>query len=192
MLSVNLLPPQYKKEVELSKDNRKKLSKIFISTVILVFVLALSGGSYLYFNQIVREKTDAISKLDPQINDLGKTEKKFTSLQGRIELLKTLVNDHLYWNDLYETIYASLPTDVKFNQIILNSDLKKSQQITGISPDLERIATFRETLENNNFMSEVKIETISYSDNTNDKGYSFKINFKLSKEAFAMQKEGNR
>ncbi|KKR29275.1 MAG: hypothetical protein UT60_C0004G0012 [candidate division CPR2 bacterium GW2011_GWD2_39_7] len=185
MLSVNLLPPQYKKEVELSKDNRKKLSKIFISTVILVFVLALSGGSYLYFNQIVREKTDAISKLDPQINDLGKTEKKFTSLQGRIELLKTLVNDHLYWNDLYETIYASLPTDVKFNQIILNSDLKKSQQITGISPDLERIATFRET-------SEVKIETISYSDNTNDKGYSFKINFKLSKEAFAMQKEGNR
>jgi len=136
MLSVNLLPPQYKKEVELSKDNRKKLSKIFISTVILVFVLALSGGSYLYFNQIVREKTDAISKLDPQINDLGKTEKKFTSLQGRIELLKTLVNDHLYWNDLYETIYASLPTDVKFNQIILNSDLKKSQQITGISPDL--------------------------------------------------------
>ena len=142
MLDINLIPTDYKKQIIFARDNRQKVKMLNLSLLLLV----LSAGLYLsgnnYFDIKTEEKTIEIAKIDPSINKLKPIEKKYKALNSRVEVLKTIVKSHLYWPEIRDEIISVLPENTVVQGLILNSDPKKGQQITGKSKDLETIAKY--------------------------------------------------
>ncbi|KKQ94960.1 MAG: hypothetical protein UT66_C0016G0007 [candidate division CPR2 bacterium GW2011_GWC1_39_9] len=190
MLDINLIPTDYKKQIIFARDNRQKVKMLNLSLLLLV----LSAGLYLsgnnYFDIKTEEKTIEIAKIDPSINKLKPIEKKYKALNSRVEVLKTIVKSHLYWTEIRDEIISVLPENTVVQGLILNSDPKKGQQITGKSKDLETIAKYRNNLENLPSVKDVKInsaklsENLDSTDTSGGQAYDYKLSFTLDGAAF--------
>ncbi|OIP25483.1 hypothetical protein AUK11_00205 [bacterium CG2_30_37_16] len=190
MLDINLIPTDYKKQIMFARDNRQKVKMLNLS----LLLLALSIGLYLagnnYFDIKIVEKTIEVAKIDPAINKLKPIEKKYKTLNSRVEVLKTIVKSHLYWTEIRDEVISVLPEYTTVQGLTLNSDPKKEQQITGQSKDLETVAKYRNNLENLPAIKDVKINSGKLSGDQDTTGvmgdqiYDYKLSFTLDSAAF--------
>lgn len=173
-----------------ARDNRQKVKMLNLS----LLLLALSIGLYLagnnYFDIKIVEKTIEVAKIDPAINKLKPIEKKYKTLNSRVEVLKTIVKSHLYWTEIRDEVISVLPEYTTVQGLTLNSDPKKEQQITGQSKDLETVAKYRNNLENLPAIKDVKINSGKLSGDQDTTGvmgdqiYDYKLSFTLDSAAF--------
>jgi hypothetical protein len=113
MVDINLIPREY-------RERKQGLKGLFSKTTIIALaVLILSllfYGGLLFYKKNLNKNLEAINqeifeleqKRDP------KTEKAMVDLDKRINILKTLFENHVYWSNLFEKIQELIITQAYF------------------------------------------------------------------------------
>lgn len=183
MLNINLLPPEYKKEIEYSKDNKGKVRKIGNVLLMLFMSLLLAVSGLYMLNLKANDSQVEIDSLNKEIAPLEKVEAEAKTFNDRLDTLKEIINGHLYWTKIYDQINGAKPAGVRVTRYSLSADPKKEQLLNGFAPTLDDIAAFRNRLEKANLVKAASLKTASYGELANQRGYLFSFGLTLEKNA---------
>jgi len=103
MVDINLIPREYRERKRGIKAVFSKATIIILAVVI--FSLLFYGGLLFYKNNLVKNLkviTNEIYVLEQKRDP--KTEKAMVELEKRIQLLKTLFENHIYWSKLLDKL----------------------------------------------------------------------------------------
>jgi Tfp pilus assembly protein PilN len=176
MVDINLIPREYRE--------RKLGIKAIISktTIIALAVLILSlffyGGLLFYKKNLVNNLeviNQEILELEQKRNP--KTEKAMVDLDKRINVLKKLFENHLYWSNLFEEIEKLIIPEAYFMgaEIKLSGDALKfnsSGGTTSYTNLARQILSFQEEP----LISSVKVSDIALDEKMGIK-FSVSVNF---------------
>lgn len=174
---VNLLPD----ELVTTFDPRKRLITVGLVAVATALVIGiLNFGLLLWKNTQVRrtqEKQVLVREATAEIQKLEVEQRKAIALKTSNDLIRQLLNRHIYWTkflDLFEQ--ATLP-EVRFPAGITAS-VNSPVSLNGVTKDLEtmirQINTFRL---NRSFITEVKSDAFARDEKTGEVGFIVNLSF---------------
>jgi type IV pilus assembly protein PilN len=140
MIRINLLPVR--------EEKRKERTRLDISVTILLFLLAVLVGAYLYMNisgeintlqTQLREKKAEDARLTKKVGEIKLLKKKKLELQKKIGVINALNKQRMVSLKVMEELSIQIPEKVWFKSL-----QKKGSTllIVGISLDDQTLSTF--------------------------------------------------
>lgn len=107
------LLPETRRKIEVRVPGENKL--LYSGIAILVLVLIVAGGLYLYKNTMESKKAD----LDAEIVNLEKARDKkaetnLLTLSKQLSLISTLLDSHIVWSKAFSKVESLLQPQVQF------------------------------------------------------------------------------
>lgn len=177
-MTINLIPPKFKKE----KERQKVISLVF-SSVILISSMVLILSAIIYIANYFTEKNiDLVSKQieaeDSKLQQFSGLLKKINSANAKLQKIDLINSDRVLWNNVIGELANDTPQKLKIKSLSLD---KETQKITlaGVAETRRDIAQFKEKLEESNFFKSVTFYSSAY--NTGENSYSFNLTAEMEK-----------
>lgn len=182
-LDVNLIPE------ELAKKPEIKLSKkLFISGLIIFISILLIVGGYLGISYYQFKITEQIEELEVKIANLNKQIAQYEegksaalALQQRLETLRQLLDNHVYWTQFFDLLEKYTISEVYYTNFSMAGKDKLS--ISAVGKDYNSVAKQLLVFQNAvDFVANVRIDAASAEVNQDEGGYagvSFSINLEF-------------
>jgi len=149
MIKLNLLPPTYKKNLELTD-----LRGVFFSLVLRVFgilfiFLIILSSIFLYLSILARYQEQLIKNEedDAQMKQLVETEDIIIMANEKINRVFNSYNERVYWTGLMEKFVRLVPAGIyltEFHYQAENNELR----LSGWSSNRDIFLSFQKSLEN--------------------------------------------
>lgn len=150
---INLLPPQFKKE--LLREERYKL--ILILEILILFFLTTLFLSFFLIKIFLFQKTE-LQKIETSleekkfvISQIQEFEKEISSINRDLSKLNSFYQNQIFWTLYLEKISQLLPSDLYLTNLSINSLAKEKNQLqvglAGFSPNREKLLEFKQKLE---------------------------------------------
>lgn len=165
MITLNLLPPEEKKNLYLKKVN--ELLWIYSGQILIaffVFVL-LSGLIWFYLSS-------QIKIVDKELNsyEIGIKKEAFDELNKKIEKanaqimeIQKIQADHNYFSQLFEELVGLIPAGIRLENISIQPQATTKKEtaritmnISGHAPTRDNVIKIKEGLENSIYFDEVE------------------------------------
>lgn len=175
-MTVNLIPPKFKKEKEL----RKTVSFVF-SFLILIFLILVVLACIIYTADL-KSKSD-LAKVQSRINDqeaslikLADIEKKVETINSKFTKIEGADKKRVVWSNAIEDIASRTPTQMQIKSLTLNSDTNKIS-VTGAAATRSDIANFKDKMEQSKYFKNVTF--FSSTENSEGQDFSFDLSCEL-------------
>lgn len=182
MTRLNLLPPEIRNEIALSKKNAKLRQFVYysITAAIAMAVIYMLAIFYLYTQKIEFEKQKAVAQ--SQIADEEKTFLKAKDMYTRLELVKKIKKNSIDWIFVLNEVAKQTPGSVQIETFTTNqTDLRV--KLTGFALNDKDAVTFKENLSKSELFNYVDIESITRSKDLNGRDVrTYVISFSLRAE----------
>lgn len=109
------LLPENRKRIDVKIPGENRMTYVGIGLIVLV--LLVTGGLWLYSNNLNKKITDAdtqITNLETQRNGLKDAEQKLVTLSKQIGITNQILQDHTYWSKGLSKIESALQANVQF------------------------------------------------------------------------------
>ncbi len=178
-LEVNLLPAQKKHFTQ---------SQVLITYFVIIAILSLlTIMPYInYFTQN-RSLEPQIKILQEQVK-LSQAKNKEISQQAldlkpfwlKLQVLKDLLENHIYWDNFFQSLEAHTAANVYFTHLNVSSD-SNLVELSGQALRLRDVAEQLIIFQNSSDFHEVTLDNLSFLDQEteHDPGFEFSISFKL-------------
>jgi len=178
MVEVNLIPKEY-------KEKKERIGTVFSKTggivlVLLILSLLLYGGLLFYQNKLnenlkdIREETINLDqRRDPE------TEGIIVDLDKKIEAVKGLFENHVYWSELFAKVEALTLPEVYFSGVNFEFSDNAKLLLGGNALTYTTIARQMLSFQEDSSVEEVGISGISLS---SDGGVDFDLEVIFSKD----------
>jgi len=179
MIDINLIPPNIKEEIRLSKANRKTLGYFWKSFFITLFICTLFVSAHIYFTYELSSKIPKQKKAEEKLEEYAQTEAKAKSATQKINKIKKIDDSRYIWSNLLTEVEKITPANVKVLTMNLDSEKKSRASLRGSTLTKKDVADFRTILESSNYFEFVDI------DNTQNNGdtENFDISLTISESA---------
>jgi len=176
-MSINLLPPQIKREKRL-RSTFKEAYFGFIAMFVLLVVLVLAFYAYdlIIVNQS-RSFENSIADLNSSMPQYKETENRIIEINAKLSRIDAIAADRILWSAVLDEISRATPKNVQIKSLALNGD-NKTVQLTGTALSRTEIALMKEKLESMEDFQNVTFSSSSYNSTTND--YGFSLSFELN------------
>ena len=169
MLSLNITPPELKKEIKL-KLILKKIKNLFFVLLILfsfysIFLLGLKLILQIHFVNTVAE-TSIVTK------NTENYSREIRNINVQINSIEKIQNNFVVWSKFLTVLSNEKPIDITLNKISLNYD-DNSLTLSGFSNTRENLLNLKSNLENCESLMEINFPLSNLLEKNN-------INFELS------------
>lgn len=111
------------KEQEAEVEGRQaRMSRLILGGVLILLELALIGGGYAFFNQYLGQKQATIDSAQADIDGIKKEIDVYApdtraamAVQTKLEALKTIFGQHIYWTLFFKSLEANTVPDIFYN-----------------------------------------------------------------------------
>jgi Tfp pilus assembly protein PilN len=183
MTRLNLLPPEIRKEILLSKKNARLRQYVYYSIMVSLAFVALFGVVMFIIWTRQDEATRRISLAKQQIEEQDVDFKKATDLYSRINLIKKIKKDSLDWKLILTELGKQTPGGVLTDSITY-SKTDNRLKITGLSVSDTETVAFKEALSKSDYFNYVDIENTSEAKDDagrTARSFSLSLSLKLDK-----------
>lgn len=177
-MSINLLPPQLKKEKKLKLIFNQTFFSIF--SILIMYLVAIAAfytyDSYLKSRQkAIESKNSALNQELPSLHD---TENVIKDINSRLSKIDDIFSQNDKTSELLSSIGQNTPANVQIKSLSINKSAK-TVSLSGTAESRKDIALMKEKLETTSYFQNVIFSTSSYNQSTND--YTFSLSFELKK-----------
>ncbi len=168
MIKVNLLPPRFQGKGKKTKKN------VLVLLLAIIIILAFSGGIIFLFNykntfnsEVNKVKKELQTQKEKNIS-YSEIEKKVTDLNIKLNSIKTVLQDRIYWSSVLKEIALNTPTDVFIENLTVSSKKEQNKiSLRGNASSRRSIIKFKEELTASDYFKAVDFN-VSNLINTND------------------------
>lgn len=163
-LSVNLVPEDTLRIVKKDLPNRLKFLTLF---VILIFALLLFGWGVLSWLQIttfenMQTLKNSIAEKEIKIHTYKTQSSEIVKLRQRYDLIKVLLNNHVYWTKFFALLEKYTIDDVYYTSFSVKSDKNARITFNARGRNVEAIARQLKVLQDaDDFIQDVRINGFS-------------------------------
>lgn len=179
MVDINLIPREY-------RERKLGIKAIFSKTIIIALAVLILGllfyGGLLFYKKNLNKNLEAVNQ---EIFELEqerdpKTERAMVDLDKRINILKTLFENHFYWSNLFEKIQELTATQAFFTgaKVDLAEDKAKFSADGGTST-YTNLARQMKAFQDDSLVSSVRVTGISLDEKL---GIKFNITVEFLKK----------
>jgi len=185
MSSINLLPPNIKKEIEQTKINKKLLHHLYRVIILMVLVLFFATIIDFYFKQNIAADRKELDQKMLTIEKYGNLENEARVVSEKLNEISKIEKGLNSWSSILEEINTVMPSGAYLSAINLDQDSKNRNKITGFADSKNTVAFLRTALENSEKFKYVNIESSSivFDPAKSREVENFIITFSLSKGA---------
>ena len=172
MLSINIIPEELKKEIQLKKVYYGTKRVVFLSSIFLVFyAVIIVGGKYF----LASYYGETISKSSIVTKDTQKYTNSAKEINDEIETIEKIQKDNIYWTNFLSSLSKKIEGDIQISSIAVTE--KKTLNIKGVSKTRESILDLKEKLEKTEYLQDVNLPLKSLLEKS-DINFEFTANFK--------------
>ena len=184
-ISINLLPPEYRKK---QKDftwvtDRRIIWPTVAAIVAIVAVLMLQA----FINETISGLSDELSRVQeevererPLLSKISDLEQKKGVVTTKINALKSIQVSKKRWVVLFENISSVLPPNIWITSI--NQLGEFDMEMRGVTLDFPEVAEYMVKLEKQVSVQSVSLVTISTTKIDGDEAYNFTIKIVLRQD----------
>jgi Tfp pilus assembly protein PilN len=177
-MSINLLPPQLKREQKI-EFRMKQFFARGIKILVLIFILAaLIYGGNRSIQAKAQDMVDKINQVNDQITAHSGTEQKINLINSKLQKINTADSNRVLWNAILNELAKSTPKQVVIKGLSLDQS-SKTITLTGEAETRQDIAAFKEKLEVSSYFKNVFFSSSSI--NENNKNFTFSISAEIEK-----------
>jgi Tfp pilus assembly protein PilN len=183
MIRLNLLPPEYRNDIEVSKKNARLYQYLIKLILGIVAAGAFMGvvGFFVWENQSIAQvsRDDAYS----QLTVFGNVENEAKDFSSRLNLIQKLRADRIDWQLVFSQIASSTPSNVRIVSLDFTNAGSDRISFNGFALNNADVGSFRELLSHSALFKFVDIESISSGSdpgNTGRAGVNFRITLNLN------------
>jgi Tfp pilus assembly protein PilN len=179
MTRLNLLPPEYRVDIETSKKNAALYQNLIKVIAGLVLAGAFMGviGYIVWNNQSVAQasRDDAYD----QVSAFTAVQNTARDLNSRLSLIQKLRDDRIDWAKVFSEITKSTPANVRLTDIDFTNASTDRIAFSGFALSNTDVGSFRELLSNSTLFKFVDIESVTAGNDPSNSSRSG-VNFVLS------------
>lgn len=177
-MTINLLPPQIKKEKQIAKA----LAQFSLVLAAILLLVSMTGAAFYayngYLDQFLRRTKDRIEEENTKIKTLKNVEESVKTINGKLSLLEAKENERLYFSSVLDRVSANTPKAIEIKSLnIIKESLGAT--ITGSAISRTDIALMKEKMEASGYFKNVTFTSSTYTDATSS--YSFSLTFEIIK-----------
>ena len=157
MIRLNLLPPQEKKRLELTKFNSLlAFLTVWFSVFLIIFVLLLLSA-FFSLSILLQEqrKLIEIRQSDPKTQYLLEIEEKIKQTNQIIKQVQLKQSEIILWTPLLEEISEIVPSGIYLNNFSFRT-AKNQISLNGWANYRENLLGFQKSLEESSFFEEIE------------------------------------
>jgi len=155
---IQLLPENRKRiDVKIPGENRL----IYIGMTLIVFVLVLAGGLWLYSNNLskqIKADDEQLAALEKQRD--SKAEQNLLTLSKQLSLTKQILKNHVYWSMGLSKIESALQNNVQFKSFSATLN-EKSFNVQALSDSYSTIAKQLAAFVSDDSVKDVTLNNVS-------------------------------
>lgn len=181
---INLLPYDYKEQIQYGRKNKTLIGWIFAITVAMLVIIAVSAVGTLYMLKTTNDYQKTVES-NRQLQTGKKLDQNYKQLEGLASNFKTVVDiasQQLIYSNIIKAIAPLLPPDTELNGLELTQgqygvDIK----INGANESVLTQAFINISNKNNKIFEKADFNNVTCKDaagNTADEKYPCKANIK--------------
>ena len=175
-MTVNLIPPKFKKEKEFNKTISFVFSFLAIIFLILVVVTCLIYVADLKSKNDLKAVQSRINDQGSSLVKLSDIEKKVGIINSKFTKIENASNKRVVWSIILEDIANRTPYKMQIKSLTLNSDTGEIA-ISGVAATRSDIANFKEKMDGSKYFKNVTF--VTSTENTVDQDFSFDLSCEL-------------
>lgn len=185
MSKINLLPPEYKLEIQQAKEN-KSLRRFLLKTLLLILVVTgLFFGEYFVLNFLLEASSKELQQRESGLEVYGNLENDAKKIAAGLNTINLIDKNSPQWSGIIEEIQNIMPQGVYLTNVKMDSSRKIRNTINGIAATKKEVAALRDLMEDSKKFDYVDIESSSTvtDPKTKRETESFSISFSIEKGA---------
>lgn len=181
---INLIPYDYKEQIQYGRKNKKLIGWIFAITVAMLVIVAVSavGTLYMYKTTNDYQKTVEANRQLQKDKKLDQNYKQLEGLAGNFKTVVDIASQQLIYSNIIKAIAPLLPPDTELNGLELTQgqygvDIK----INGANESVLTQAFINISNKNNNIFEKADFNNVTCKDvagSTADEKYPCNANIK--------------
>lgn len=185
MNSINILPPEIKKDLEEAKKNSKNVSYFVKTGLLLLLVAFIFSTAYFYLNYSLKIANAELGAKEEEISKFGGLEEESKKIAERLSSIKSITGASNKWSSVIGEIQNIMPAGIYLRTVKMDSAVKGRGQITGVAQSKNDVASLRELMEKSKKFEFVDIELSSTTQDLKTKAQieTFTLSFSLQKGA---------
>jgi Tfp pilus assembly protein PilN len=119
---INLLPPHQKEQLLYSKKNSKSIRWLVASAIVLVGVIVVLIGGYIYLSNIANSYSSQIETTEQQLQaqSIEETQKEIAELSNRLDLTVKVLSQQILFSELLKQIGSVMPRGTVLTSLSIN------------------------------------------------------------------------
>lgn len=185
MNSINILPPEIKKEIEQTKSNTKAVTYLYKTILLTIIVLSASLLAFLFLSYSLKKANETLTAKEEEITRFGTLETEAKSIADRLASIKSITSSSNKWSEVIGEIQTIMPSGIYLRTVKMDDTVKGRGQMTGVARTKTEVASLRELMEKSKKFEFVDIEMSSTIEDLRTKNLieTFTISFSLEKGA---------
>ena len=153
MLTLNLIPRYFKREIQLHTAYTL-LKKFFI---LLFIVLFLTSNSLLLAKMLLQQKIQELSEQTRVVTtSAAKVQQKIIAINSLFTQTQGAINNTTSWSTVIQQLEQSKTAQIEISEFTITStENAASIQLSGISPSREHFLNFQEALKKSPFVKNI-------------------------------------
>jgi Tfp pilus assembly protein PilN len=145
MLTLNIIPPELKKEIKFKHLTRSINLVIGVITCSVLTYTIILGGCRIFLNSYYQEISSQNVLVTKNTDNYSKQIKE---INKQISSIETAQKDSITWPPLLAVLFNNIPGDIKLNSVSFDKNGNKLN-INGIAGTRDSLIELRKYLENN-------------------------------------------
>jgi Tfp pilus assembly protein PilN len=168
MIKVNLLPPHLQEKGKKAKKNALAL------VLAIIIILITSGGIIVLFGfqhtlntEVNKIKKDLQAQEEKNVS-YSEIEQKVSSLNNKLNAIKSLQQNRIYWSSLLKELALCTPTDVQITQFsVSKQEQERKISVKGIASSRRSVMKLKEELSVSTYFKAVDFVSSQLTDENN-------------------------
>lgn len=173
-MTVNLIPPQLKKEKETRKTSGVVFAFLNIILVVLLIVTATCIAANFYYKKDIAKIRTQIDEQKVVLSKFSDLKAEVATVNSKLDIISSIDSSRVLWSNIISEIGRCTPTEVQI-KTLTSSDQKIT--LSGFAATRRDIAKFKEKLESSKNFKNVIFTSSSLNQETGD--YGFDLNAEL-------------
>jgi Tfp pilus assembly protein PilN len=174
---INLLPSQQKEQLLYSKKNSKSIRWLVASFLVLVGVVAVLVGGYIYLSNIANSYSSQIEATEQQLQaqNIEETQKEIAELSNRLDLTVKVLSQQILFSELLKQIGSVMPRGTVLTSLSIN-ELQGGIDLSAAAINYPSATQVQINLEDpsNKIFDKADIVSISFID-SEDTEYNYNV-----------------
>lgn len=178
-MTINLIPPQLKKEKQIKRVANLCLFALEMILVVLIFVsIAIFLANYFCKKDISSVRARILDQ-EITIAKYKDLEDKTSETNQKLDKIDKAMKEKTIWSNIITDLANDTPQRLQIKTLSASKDTNKIT-LTGIAETRREIASFKEKLEKSNYFKNVTF----YSSVYNNEGSNFSFNLSCELENY--------